>query len=179
MSSLSKHYCQSMLWLAVADAAIPVWNSSSMNDEQSYWTVQLGWSLAVNYSRRCLSGCPRSFLVAAEINKCDDVAVAQSAEYDRRVANISLFVYIGIQVPGSSRQSFGYSRHSPSRLYIYIFIYIYQYVMSFFPSNVHLSHILVPNVWSVPRGIGPHKIYFLRTIYYKLRHAGCNISELN
>ena len=58
--------------------------------------------------------------------------LSQSAEYDKRVANISLFIYIGSpwlhpnsrQAPGSSRQLPGSSRQSPSHIYIYIYIYI-------------------------------------------------------
>ena len=54
--------------------------------EQSYWTVQLGQSLALDYSRQTeavfiwLSTVwPRSFLLSAEINKCDvTAAITQS-----------------------------------------------------------------------------------------------------
>ena len=45
--------------------------------EQSYWTVQLGQSLALDYSSQFLSGCPQSFLVSVEINKCDITATVQ------------------------------------------------------------------------------------------------------
>ena len=60
------------------------------------------------------------------------LTVDQSAEYDKRVANISVFVYIGSpglhrngrQAPGSSRQSPGSSRHSAitNRCLAYIII---------------------------------------------------------
>ena len=45
-----------------------VWQFGIHLPEQSYWTVLLGRSLALDYSRQCSSGCPRSFLVAMEIN---------------------------------------------------------------------------------------------------------------
>ena len=41
--------------------------------EQSYWTVQLRWSLALDHSRWCLLDCPQSFLVTVENNNSTSV----------------------------------------------------------------------------------------------------------
>ena len=64
----------------------------------------------------------------------------QSVEYDIRVANISLFVYIGS--PGlhrNRRQDLVATRYSPVAVSPIYIIYIgYQFIISFFPSNVHL-----------------------------------------
>ena len=56
--------------------------------------------------------------------KVKDIEIIQSAEYDKRVANISVFIYIELpglhansrQAPGSSRQLPGSSCQSPSGL---------------------------------------------------------------
>ena len=49
--------------------------------EHSYWTVWLGWSLALDYSRWCLSGCPWSFVVAVESNKWDITATHNAKNF--------------------------------------------------------------------------------------------------
>ena len=72
--------------------------------------------------------------------------LGQSAEYDKRVANISLFVYMGSpglhqnsrQVPGSSCHLALASHRLGGLAYIYIIYIGYQYIISFFLSNVHL-----------------------------------------
>ena len=48
-----------------------------------YLTVQLGRSLALDHSGRCLSGCPQSFLLAAETNKSDGTATVTSLQQSR------------------------------------------------------------------------------------------------
>ena len=47
---------------------------------QRDWTVHLGQNLALDHCRRYLSGCPRSFLVSVEINKCDVTATVASLQ---------------------------------------------------------------------------------------------------
>ena len=108
----------------------------------------------------------------------------QSAEYDKRVANISLFVYIGSpglhrnsrQAPRSSRQAPGSSRHSVlacRRLAIYIYIIS---VHNFFFSIERTSLFFdIFRYWMSDqslRGVDPHPINFQSTIHYKLCHAG-------
>ena len=54
------------------------------------------------------------------------LSTTQSAEYDKRVANISLFIYIGL--PGlqpNSRQEPGSSRQY---VYMYVCVYIFAYI---------------------------------------------------
>ena len=71
--------------------------------------------------------------IAIYFVKLKTIETIQSAEYDKRVANISLFIYIELpglhpnsrQAPGSSRQLPGSSCQSPSGLWTYIYIYIW------------------------------------------------------
>ena len=83
--------------------------------EQSYSSLHSVRSLARDHVRSDIDDpC------GAIADFCGVITDPQSAEYDKRVANISLFVYIGSsglhrnnrQAPGSSRQAPGSSRHS-------------------------------------------------------------------
>ena len=63
--------------------------------------------------------------------------ITQSAEYDKRVANISLFIYIGS--PGlhpNSRQAPVYCRQSPGSSH-QLCIYIYSYILGNPTPNIY------------------------------------------
>ena len=103
----------------------------------------------------------------------------QSAEYDKRVDNISLFIYIGS--PGLHRNSHqvpGSSCHSALASHHFAYIYnIYRLPVHNFIFSIKCTSLFFDIFWrqmsdQSPRDVGTHPINFLSTIHYKLRHDG-------
>ena len=115
----------------------------------------------------------------AKNSACAPISQRQSAEYDKRVANTSLFIYIGS--PGLHRNSYqapGSSRHSALASHRFAYIYnIYRLPVHNFIFSIKCTSLFFDIFWrqisdQSPRGVGPHPINFFSTIHYKLCHAG-------
>ena len=107
------------------------------------------------------------------------VPFPQSAEFDKRVANISLFVSIGsLGLHRNSRQAPGSSCHSALASHCLAYIYniyrlpVHNFIFSIKCTSLFFDIFRRRMSDQSPRGISPHRINFLSTIHYKLHHAG-------